>query len=253
MFIFILSLTVGSFLSAFTYRLGTDLSIFKGRSICPKCKSKISWYDNIPLLSYFLLGGKCRNCHKKISVRYPLIESLTAIIFVLLYLFLQNIILSLSWLAPYPILLQLIVMFSVAAVLLAIFITDFESQLVYDDLIILAYCWVSLLIIFSGVRAYPYFLSGVLVADFFLFLNIITKGHGMGLGDVYLALLLGTALGGLSLIWLLLSFVSGALIGLLLIVFGKARFGRKIAFAPYMIFSFFAVILLNLGYELFWF
>lgn len=253
LFILIFGLIVGSFLSAFTYRLGSDRSIIRGRSVCPQCGTRISWHDNIPLLSYLLLGGRCRSCHKKISIRYPLIESLTAIIFLLIYFFLQNISSNLAWLTPYPTPLQLLIVFFVATILVAIFITDFESQLIYDDLIILGYFLVSLVIIFSGVRVYPLFLSGFLTADFFLFLNLVTKGRGMGLGDIILALFLGTILGNLSLVWLLLSFVSGALIGLLLIVFGKAGFGKKIAFAPYMIFSFFAVILLNLGYEIFWF
>jgi len=251
--IFVLGLVIGSFLSALTYRLGAGISISKGRSICPKCKSQIKFYDNIPLLSYLLLGGKCRSCRKKISIRYPLIEGLTAFLFLLIYLYLQNIANNLNWLFAYPTSLQLLIMFGIAAILLVIFITDFESQLIYDDLIILGYFLVSVLLIFSGDYTYSYFLSGVLAADFFLFLNLITRGRGMGLGDVYLALFMGTLLGDLSLPWLLIAFVSGAVVGILLIIFGKAKFGRKIAFAPYMIFSFFVVCLLNLNYELFWF
>ncbi len=83
--VLLLGLSVGSFLGAFTYRFPKGLNIASGRSFCPHCKAKIVWYDNIPLLSYLLLAGKCRNCGEKISLRYPVIEGAVAIGF--LYFF----------------------------------------------------------------------------------------------------------------------------------------------------------------------
>ena len=84
--VFVLGLIVGSFIGALTWRMPRYESIKKGRSVCPKCRNKIRWFDNIPVLSFFLLGGRCRNCKKKISKRYPLIEFTTALLFVFLYI-----------------------------------------------------------------------------------------------------------------------------------------------------------------------
>ena len=85
-FLWLLGLCVGSFLNVVIYRLNIGLSIAEPRrSFCPHCRASIAWYDNIPLLSWLLLGGRCRHCHAAISVRYPLIEAVTALAFVLVY------------------------------------------------------------------------------------------------------------------------------------------------------------------------
>ena len=76
---FIIGLAVGSFLNVIIYRLPNNKSIVKPRSKCTGCDTQISWYDNIPLLSYVLLFGKCRNCKTSISVRYPIIELLCGV------------------------------------------------------------------------------------------------------------------------------------------------------------------------------
>src|SRR5437868_3513635 len=91
----IFGLIVGSFLAAYSYRLPREISIVHGRSWCDNCKAPLHWYDNIPLFSYLLLGGRCRNCKKKISIRYPIIEGSTAIAFTLLSLNLYRFINSL--------------------------------------------------------------------------------------------------------------------------------------------------------------
>ncbi|MDD4182223.1 MAG: prepilin peptidase [Candidatus Omnitrophica bacterium] len=83
--VFILGSCIGSFLNVCIYRLPKDMSIVGPRSFCPHCKGPIRWYDNIPILSYFILRGKCRACSAKISLRYPFVELLTAIIFLVLY------------------------------------------------------------------------------------------------------------------------------------------------------------------------
>ncbi len=76
---------VGSFLNVVIYRLPAGRSIVSPPSSCPKCGARIRWYDNIPLLSYLLLGGRCRNCREPIPLRYPLVEFLTALLFGFLY------------------------------------------------------------------------------------------------------------------------------------------------------------------------
>lgn len=86
-FFFLTGLTLGSFANVCIYRMPLDLSIVRPRSSCPKCKNLIAWYDNIPLASYMVLGGKCRYCKEKISPVYPIIELLTGISFVVLFYF----------------------------------------------------------------------------------------------------------------------------------------------------------------------
>ena len=85
-FILILGTAIGSFLNVVIYRLKIKKSFLFGRSFCPKCKKGIKWYDNIPILSYLILGGKCRVCKKRISIQYPLIELVTGLIFLILFI-----------------------------------------------------------------------------------------------------------------------------------------------------------------------
>lgn len=96
-FLFLLGLIFGSFLNSLLFRIDAKPPLPK-RSFCPKCKAKIAWYDNIPLLSYLLLGGKCRMCKKPISLRYPAIELITASLFLLIGLLSEPGVVVSSWL-----------------------------------------------------------------------------------------------------------------------------------------------------------
>ena len=84
-FVIILGGLWGSFANVCIYRLPQDKGVVSGRSYCPKCKKKIIWYDNIPIISYFLLGGKCRKCKKKISGQYALVEFISILSFLCIY------------------------------------------------------------------------------------------------------------------------------------------------------------------------
>jgi len=239
-------LIAGSFLTAYTYRLPIGMSIKKGRSICPNCKKKISWYDNIPLLSFILLKGKCRKCGKKISIRYPLIEFVAVTGFVGIYYLLNscgtNSMLSASYVCSWQArlgTLTLPFMLLVFLTVLAIFIIDLEKRIIPDELSFfgLALIFLSLLLIDPSVL-YIHLLSGFGAAIFILLIHIVTSGKGMGLGDVKLALYIGAFLGwpGTA-VWLFGAFLTGAIVGSILILIKKTSFGRQIAFGPFLILS----------------
>ncbi len=248
--IFILGLVFGSFISAYTYRLPKNISISKGRSFCPKCKSKIAWYDNIPILSYVLLSGKCRRCGLPISLRYPVIEISTGAAFLTLYLFLLE---SPQVFNNYlfgdinfininkQIFLTLPYLLTITGILIAIFVMDFEYRIIPDNLIYTLFIFQSvILIVFNSSNLYTGFLAGLSASLFLLILHLVTKGKGMGLGDVKLVIPLGMLLGLKNVyLWMLTSFVIGALVGLILIFLKKTSFGRQIAFGPFLIISFY--------------
>jgi prepilin signal peptidase PulO-like enzyme (type II secretory pathway) len=197
----------------------------KARSICPKCKKEIAWYDNIPLLSFFVLGGHCRNCKKKISIRYPLTELSTALGFIAIYF--ATTVQGLSLHVVYSILIYLILF----VILFSIFIIDLEHQIIPDSLVYLGI----IVAIFNFQFSIFNLFAGCLCATLLLLIHLITKGRGMGLGDVKFAVLGGLIVGlKLSLIWLFLAFLTGAVIGIILILGKKAGFKSQIAFGPFL-------------------
>ena len=238
-FIFLLGLAFGSFISALTYRLPRGISFVFGRSFCPRCRNRISWYDNIPVLSFFLLRGRCRNCVKKISWRYPVIELSTAFGFLFIYYFVSRaqILFNMDWFAiPYILLVFLI--------LEIVFIIDLEHKVIFDNLVFFLF---ALFFLTSVLRSEAFFWDKLFSAFFFSFallvLNFITRGRGMGFGDVKLAMPLSFFLGfKLASLWLFVSFLLGAVVGVILVFAGKAKFGRPIPFGPFMIFSFWIIL-----------
>jgi leader peptidase (prepilin peptidase)/N-methyltransferase len=250
---FVAGLAIGSFISAYTYRTPKEKSVKVGRSFCPKCKEKIAWYDNIPLISYLFLKGKCRRCQKKISIRYPLVEFATAFLFVLVtyYFFncgsgvLGGYVASIycSWRDIVGV-IALPFLLVVVSVLVSVFVVDFENNLIFDSNVFLLFAVTAVLLIFSPAETlYTRFLTGFSFASFLLLIHLLTKGKGMGLGDVKLAIPLGMILDWRgSFVWMFLSFVIGAVVGLVLIFLKKAKFGRQIPFGPFLVASFFLAL-----------
>ena len=228
---FILGLIIGSFLNVCIYRLPRDLSVVKpSRSFCPSCEHQIAWYDNIPVLSYFLLGRKCRHCGHPISARYPVVELLTGALFFLIV----------AALGPTAVALKLCVL---CALLVGLTFTDLDSLILPDEFTLggtvvgIIFAWfvpvddmvVRLAMAVAGFRPSPQWASvaesiggAVLPAGFlglggWLFEKIRHK-EGLGLGDVKMMAMVGAFLGlrG-ALLTLVVGSIAGSVIGLIYI------------------------------------
>ena len=226
--VFTLGLIFGSFISALSWRYPKEISIAKGRSMCPKCHNQISWYDNIPLLSFLLLKGRCRHCKNIISLRYPLIELATAVGFAVIgYFTLSTQGLSLQF--AYSIITFLI--------LEAIFIIDFENQIIPDLFTFIGIFITLIYLLLTGdTLILPRILAGLAASSFLLTIYLVTRGRGMGLGDVKFAILGGMIVGlDLSLIWMFFAFLTGAMVGIILIIGKKKGLKSQIAFGPFLV------------------
>lgn len=214
LFLAICGLIFGSFISALSYRYPRRITVARGRSFCPKCKHQIAWYDNIPLLSFLFLGGKCRNCKKSISWRYPAIEVATGIGFLLIGF---NVI-------------ALIIF----CILELIFIIDLEHQIIPDIFIFIG---ILVVLLFPDARPlFPSLFAGFFAASLLMLIHLATRGRGMGLGDVKFAVLGGIMVGlNLMPVWLFLAFLTGGAVGIILIIGKKAGLKDKIAFGPFLV------------------
>lgn len=224
--LFIFGLFVGSFLNVVIDRSARGEGFINGRSHCDRCGHVLSWYDLIPLLSYALLQGKCRYCHKSIGYEYPIVETATAISFAVL---------------PFLLSTYDMFLFGVKLLLIGIFIIIFFADLWYGIIPDVA------LIAGSGGLAMLFFLQPSIILShvaaglgaglFFLMLFLGTKGKGMGFGDVKLALFLGLLLGFPDIIvGLYIAFLTGALVALILILWRKKRLrGDTIPFGPFLV------------------
>lgn len=238
-FLFIFGSAIGSFLNVLIDRLSNDESIM-GRSHCDHCKKIIAWYDLIPVLSYFLLGRKCRYCRKTLPIYYPLVEVLTGLSFVLVWINLPYSILALGFqtLPTAQILLKFIYL-GIVACLIVIFFSDLKYHIIPDQIQAVLFGLSLFLLPFYGFVP-TVFLSRVLAAICvmlpILFLYYITRGGGMGFGDVKLAFIIGFMFGikgGLAVLYF--AFIAGAIIGIILMIFHKRGLKSKIAFGPFLV------------------
>jgi leader peptidase (prepilin peptidase)/N-methyltransferase len=213
MILVLLGLIFGSFITALSWRYPRDISNIKGRSFCDNCGYELKWYDNIPFFSYVFLKGRCRSCKKKISIRYPLIELISAIGFFLIG---YNVI--------------YLILF---VILFTIFVIDFEHQIIPDGFIFAGFVLLPFIIYTTPLAS---LFSGFLASFILLLIHLITKGRGMGLGDVKFAILGGSIVGlNLLPVWFFVSFLTGGIVGSILILLRLAKLKDKIAFGPFLI------------------
>jgi leader peptidase (prepilin peptidase)/N-methyltransferase len=241
--IFGLGLIIGSFLNVVILRLNTGRSIAVGRSKCASCSRVLAWYELIPVFSFLGLRGKCRSCKTQISFQYPLVELVTALVFVIIY---THIVLpqGFFWHSYLTILFAAVV----ASLLIVITIYDLRHKIIPDKIVypFIFLSFISLIWKVFTVPAFSFlggFSAGLLLAAPFFFLWFFSKGRMMGFGDVKLALGIGWLVGlagGITVFFL--SFWFGAIVGLLLMAASRAH-GMKseIPFAPFMIIALFIV------------
>ncbi len=268
---FILGLLFGSFLNLALYRVPKNKSLIFGRSKCDYCNHKLSFTDLIPLFSYILLKGRCKYCKKRLPVYLPLVEFFSALSFALSYFYAFNIYQGTLPLQKYIFLvfslfLSLILVYSffydllyyeipfkpvIAGYFLWIFYTVFNFfyyrkvflQSLNDSKLgayLLQTSFLNDRLIFYIKETLTYnLITALLIFLFLLVLHLVTKGRGMGFGDVYFAPLLALISGfPVSIVYFFSSFVLGSLYGLTTIILKKQTLKSRVPFGPFLILGF---------------
>ncbi len=242
--LFFLGLCVGSFLLVVVDRLPRGETIFFGRSHCDKCKKPLFRHDLIPFFSFIFLNGRCRFCKAELSFYYPLVELVTGVLFVLTFVMLQQRIMNYE-LGIMNLGTVLYFLF-ITAVLIVVFFTDLRYGiipfLVVFPAIIVSFLF---LILNSNFLILNHLLSALSAFAFFLLLFLITRGRGIGFGDVVLAFFMGLLLGFPGIIVAFYAaFLTGTFISLILILAGKKRLrGSTIPFGPFLILGTYVALL----------
>lgn len=241
LFIFFLGSCIGSFLNVCIYRIPAGESIISPGSRCPHCQTTIRWYQNIPILSYLFLCGRCGACRFRISPRYPLVEALTGLLFVLVLLRF-----GFQWATP--------VYWLFMAALVAITFIDLDHQIIPDLIslpgIPIGFACTFLLPQISWIES----LIGTLLGGGSLYLvaagyELLTKKEGMGGGDIKLLAMIGAFMGWKAIFPVIfLSSLIGSLVGVSLMLAKKADGRLAIPFGPFLALG--AVIYLLMGNEL---
>lgn len=225
--IIVLGLVVGSFLNVCIYRLPRDMSIVKPRSKCTNCDHQIRAWENIPIISYILLGGKCSNCKTKISIRYPLVEALTALIYFVIYFYYGLTIET----------LLLLILFSIMIVLTFI---DIDFQLLPNNLLIIALIPILIFVYLQYSESLlNHLIGGIVMFTTFLFIGYIGKlaykVDSMGMGDVKYAAMIGLFLGWkLGILAFVISFFSAAILIAVISIKRKIDRKQRLAFGPFL-------------------
>jgi len=224
----LLGLIVGSFSNVCIYRIPRNESVVYPASHCPKCRTTIRPFDNIPVLSYILLRGRCRHCKSKISIRYPVVEFLTGLIYLTIYLI-------------YGLSIQTLIYVILSSALIIITFIDLNEQIIPD---VISLPGIAIGFILSFFVPYISFINsalGVVIGGGIILVislggSVIYKKEAMGGGDVKLAAMIGAFLGWrYIIISLFLGFFLGALIGIILIMTKVKKREDVIPFGPFIV------------------
>lgn len=230
--VFLLGLSVGSFLNVVIYRMPRDISVVYPPSTCPECKNRIKWFDNIPVISYLLLGGRCRFCGSKISLKYPAVEVLTGISAVLLYL-------------KFGFDLEFLFYFYFVASMIALSFIDLEFKIIPDQI---NFGGLFVGLVFAVVNSIKYqtiepavsAVIGAAVGAGFLYLvaylYLKYRGiEGLGMGDVKLMAFIGAYTGWFgSMFTIFFGSLTGAVAGIAVINLLKKDYHYEIPFGPFL-------------------
>jgi leader peptidase (prepilin peptidase) / N-methyltransferase len=213
-------LAIGSFLSVVAARVPLKRSLVRPGPVCMACSAPIAWYDNVPLVSYFVLRGKCRNCGAKIGLVYPAVELLSGILVVACVL-------------EFGLTFEAAIAAFFCCVLVAISAIDIAYRIVPDKIVLPS---TLIVLVAQTIRApSPEWILAAFGAALFLFLAVLVYPAGMGMGDVKLALLMGAALGKLVSVALMVGMVAALVPGLYLLArHGRAARKMGIPFAPFL-------------------
>jgi leader peptidase (prepilin peptidase)/N-methyltransferase len=231
----VVGLCIGSFLNVCIYRSPLDLSIVRPRSYCPGCQTPIAWYDNLPVLSYLFLRAKCRHCRMFISPRYPLVELLTGLLFVGVWLRFG--------LTP----MTLVFWVMMGGLIVATFV-DFDHMIIPDGIslggmvfgLIASAAAPALHGVDSMGPALIKSVAGLAFGSGILWLVAVIgkwtfKKDAMGLGDVKLLGAIGALLGIPGVIYtILISSLVGTVVGLVMIAIGGHQWRSRLPYGPYL-------------------
>jgi len=226
--IFILGLIIGSFCNVCVYRIPKNESIIFPASHCPNCHTTIKAIDNIPLLSYLLLKGKCRQCGEKISIRYPIIEFLNGVIYLSIFL-------------VYGRSLQTLIYAPLSSALIIISFIDLDKQIIPDEISLPGIVIGFLLSIVIPYISYFNSILGIIIGGGIIFLIALAglaifKKEAMGGGDVKLSAMIGAFIGWkYILISLFIGFFIGAIAGILLILLKIRSRDDLVPFGPFIV------------------
>lgn len=226
LWIFFLGACIGSFLNVCIYRIPAGLSIVSPPSRCPQCEIKIRWWQNIPIVSWLLLRGKCSNCKEKISVRYLLVETLTGLLFLKIFTMFE--------LHP-----ATLVFWAFAAALVTLTFIDLDHQIIPDIIslpgIILGFVTVSLTPLTWSNSILGILLGGGSLWSIAIIYELLTKNEGMGGGDIKLLAMIGAFLGWKAILPVIfISSCLGTLIGVPLMLRQGASGKLAIPFGPFL-------------------
>ena len=210
------------------YRIPRGLSLVAPASHCPHCKERIRAYDNIPILSYFLLGGKCRRCRKPISIGYPFVELVAGFLTMGLVNLYGFSLVSLSYII-------------LSYLLIAVALIDLDHLVVPNEIIVFGIVVGIILLLINGLPVgWNNALFGAVTISGFLYLSgvlgmLVFRKQSMGLGDVKLGAVIGIFVGWKwAIVLLFLTFYIAALVALAGLATSRMRFGQRIPFSPFL-------------------